>query len=127
MRSKVAQKILDRTAPETHLFIQKQAAIVLRIHTLLEEKGLTQRALAERMGKSPSEISKWLNREHNFTLKSLVKLEVELGAELISILIEDRTAAESPVQKALQKPTSDWKWVKPQPAPGLEIDQEGVA
>lgn len=37
------------------------------------------------MDKQPSEISKWLNGEHNLTFKSIVKLEQELGIELIYV------------------------------------------
>jgi transcriptional regulator with XRE-family HTH domain len=37
------------------------------------------------MGKKPSEISKWLNGEHNFTLRSLAKLEAELGEPIITV------------------------------------------
>jgi transcriptional regulator with XRE-family HTH domain len=59
--------------------------IVVRVHELIKEKNLTQKALAEGMGKKPSEISKWLNGEHNFTLRSLAKLEAELGEPIITV------------------------------------------
>jgi hypothetical protein len=37
------------------------------------------------MDKKPSEISKWLSGEHNFTLRSLAKLSVELGEPLMEV------------------------------------------
>ena len=40
------------------------------------------------MNKKPSEISKWLNGEHNFTLRSLAKLSAELGVPLIEVTEE---------------------------------------
>ena len=85
MRSKIAQRILDKTPKEVEVYVRLYANIVARIHELLKEKGITQKSLAEGMGKKPSEISKWLNGEHNFTLKSLAKLEVELGEPLIAV------------------------------------------
>lgn len=85
MRSKTAQRILDRTPEETRIFVRKYADIVVRINQLLKAKGFSQKHLAESMAKKPSEISKWLNGEHNFTLRSLVKLEAELGESIICI------------------------------------------
>ena len=85
MRSKTAQRILDRTPEETRIFVRKHADIVVRINQLLKAKGFTQKNLAEHMDKKPSEISKWLSGEHNFTLRSIAKLEAELGESIICI------------------------------------------
>ena len=85
MRSKIAQRILDNTPPEVRIFVKMHGDIVVRVHELIEKKGITKKQLAEGMNKKPSEISKWLNGEHNFTLKSLAKLEAELGEPIIQI------------------------------------------
>lgn len=85
MRSKILQEILDRTPEDVKIYVHLYGNIVVRIHELLKEKGITQKTLAEGMGKKPSEISKWLNGEHNFTLKSLAKLEAELGEPIIAV------------------------------------------
>lgn len=89
MRNHTARQILAETPPETHQFVRRYGELVVRIHELLEAKGWSQKDLAERMGKSPSEISKWLSGEHNFTLRSLAKLEVELGEDLIQIPVSN--------------------------------------
>jgi transcriptional regulator with XRE-family HTH domain len=83
MRSKVAQRILDETPSEVRIFVRQYTDIVLRINELLLEKGYTQKDLALKMNKKPSEINKWLKGNHNLTLKTLAKLEAELGAPLI--------------------------------------------
>jgi len=57
---------------------------VVRINEILQEKGYTQKDLAAKMNKKPSEINKWLKGNHNLTLKTLAKLEAELGEPLIS-------------------------------------------
>lgn len=85
MRSKVFQRVIDSVPAETALFIDWYADLVLRIHQILEERGLTQKEWAEQLGKSPSEISKWLNGGHNFTLRSLAKLSVELNEPLLKV------------------------------------------
>lgn len=85
MRSKVAQRILSETPEETKIFARLYANVVVRINQLLKEKQLSQKDLAESMGKSPSEINKWLTSEHNLTLRTLAKLQAELGEPIINV------------------------------------------
>ncbi len=85
MKSKIFQKVLDETPKEVDIFVQKYADLVLRINQLLDEKGYTQKKLAENLEKQPSEIHKWLSGEHNFTLRSIAKLEAELGETLLEV------------------------------------------
>lgn len=85
MRSKVARRIIDETPEDVKIFVRLYSDITVRINQILKEKGISQKQLAEAMGKKQSEISKWLNGEHNFTLRSLAKLQAELGEDLISV------------------------------------------
>jgi transcriptional regulator with XRE-family HTH domain len=85
MRSKVFQRILDNTPKDVDIFVDWYADLVVRINQLLREKNISKKELAENMNKQPSEISKWLNGEHNFTLRSLAKLSAELGEPLIEV------------------------------------------
>lgn len=70
---------------EVKIFVDKYADMVVRINQLLKEKGYSQKDLAEKLGKNPSEISKWLNGDHNFTLRSVAKLEAELGETILYV------------------------------------------
>jgi transcriptional regulator with XRE-family HTH domain len=83
MRSKVAKRIQDETPEEVRIFVRQYTDIVVRIHEIMQAKGDTQKDLAERMQKKPSEINKWLKGNHNLTLKTLAKLEAELGEPII--------------------------------------------
>ena len=83
MRSKIAQRILDETPKEVRIFVRKYGDIVVRINQLIREKGYTQKQLAYEMKKTPSEISKWLSGDHNFTLRSIAKLEAILGESIL--------------------------------------------
>jgi transcriptional regulator with XRE-family HTH domain len=85
MRSKVAQRILAETPEETKIFAQLYADIVVRVNQLLKAKGFSQKDLADKLEKRPSEVNKWLIGEHNFTLRSLAKLEAELGEPVINV------------------------------------------
>ena len=70
---------------DSKIFVEKSLEIATYISQLLEEKNLKQKDLAARMGKSEAEMSKWLSGMHNFTLRSLSKLEAALGTNLITI------------------------------------------
>ena len=85
MRSKTLQRVLDNTPRDVEIFVEKYADLVIRINQLLKEKHYTQKKLAENLDKKPSEIHKWLNGEHNFTLRSIAKLEAELGESLLVV------------------------------------------
>jgi transcriptional regulator with XRE-family HTH domain len=69
--------------PEIDSFIEKNLAITEKVRLALGTKGWTRVQLAEAMGKSPSEVSKWLSGMHNLTLKSIIKMETALGINLI--------------------------------------------
>lgn len=85
MRSKIFQEVLNETPKDVEIFVKLYADLALRINQLLREKKISKKELAEKMDKNPSEISKWLNGEHNFTLRSLAKLSVELGEPIIEV------------------------------------------
>lgn len=85
MKSKVAERMMVKMPEDVKIFVDKYADIVVRINQLLKEKGLSQKSLAEKMDKKPSEISKWLNGEHNFTIRSIAKLEAELGETILYV------------------------------------------
>lgn len=91
MRAKFLQEIIDETPRDVEIFMRWYADLTVRINRLLKEKGISQKELANALGKKPSEISKWLNGEHNFTLRSIAKLQAELDEELISIPTPHRT------------------------------------
>jgi transcriptional regulator with XRE-family HTH domain len=85
MRSKTVDRLLKSTPKDVEIFVDLYADLVVRINQLLREKGITKKELAEKLDKNPSEISKWLGGEHNFTLRSLAKLSAELGEPLLEV------------------------------------------
>lgn len=78
MRSKIFQEILNESPEDVEIFVRLYADLVVRINQLLRENNISKKQLADKMDKKPSEISKWLSGEHNFTLRSLAKLSTEL-------------------------------------------------
>lgn len=56
-----------------------------RIDTLMHEKGLTKKQFADALGRRPSEITKWLSGQHNFTISTLAMLSTFFGKSIISV------------------------------------------
>lgn len=71
--------------PEARESVALSFRIVDRIHDVLEEKGLKQKDLALRLGKSEAEISKWMRGTHNFTIDTLVSIEDALDAPIVEV------------------------------------------
>lgn len=69
--------------PETERFVDLSLDFVDEMHSILEEKGISQKDLAKRMNKSAAEVSKWLSGNHNMTFKSIAKLSVALNEDII--------------------------------------------
>ena len=78
-------RILARTPETTKHNIEKNVAIANRIIVILRGQSKTQRDLARAMGKSESEISKWLTGLHNLELRTIYKIEAVLGEEIIEV------------------------------------------
>ena len=55
---------------EVKLEVDLSFAIADRIDTLIKKKGLTKKKFADSIGKRPSEVSKWLSGQHNFTIRT---------------------------------------------------------
>lgn len=85
MRSKIAQRILDRTPKETKIFVSKYADIVIRVNEILEKKKFNLEENVNQPTNQQSEICKWLHGEHDFTLHSISKLEAELGETILEV------------------------------------------
>ena len=71
--------------PETERYVEKNLAITEKVRLTLDQKGWKDLDLAKAMSKSPSEVSKWLTGMHNLTLKSITKMEIALGVDLINV------------------------------------------
>lgn len=77
-------KIVAETPKETSNFIDHSLEIAHQIELLMEQKGMLQKDLAKAMDKTEAEISKWLCGFHNFTIKTISKIEAVLEAKIIT-------------------------------------------
>lgn len=87
-KSKIVERLKAKILPENRIFVKKNLEISEQVTALLKEKNWTQKELAIRLRKSESEVSKLLSGLHNLTLKSISKLEAELGSDIIVTPLE---------------------------------------
>lgn len=79
------ESIRKRIPAEVKLMIDHSFAVVDRIDEIIVKKDISQRQLAEMLGKKESEISRWMRGTHNFTIKTIAKLETILGEPIFQI------------------------------------------
>jgi len=87
-KSKVVERLKAKILPENQIFVKKNLQISEQVTALLKEKNWSQKKFASKLGKSESEVSKLLSGLHNLTLKSISKLEAELGSDIIVTPLE---------------------------------------
>lgn len=65
--------------------IEKRMLLAAKIDDAIKAKRWSKKEFAVNMGKSPSEISKWLSGTHNFTSDTLFDIARVLGTSLIDL------------------------------------------
>jgi len=63
----------------------KKMQLAAKIDDAIKAKGWTKKQFAEKLGKHPSEISKWLSGTHNFNLETLFDIERVLDIVLVNV------------------------------------------
>ena len=81
----IMDEIRSTISPETKMQMELSVAIANRIYDILEEKGMTQKDFARLMGKTETEVSRWLSGTHNMTLATLCKISIALGENILSV------------------------------------------
>lgn len=56
-----------------------------RINALMRQRGLSKKQFADAIGRRPSEITKWLSGQHNFTIATLAMLSSFFGQPIIMV------------------------------------------
>jgi transcriptional regulator with XRE-family HTH domain len=82
------QNVLDSVPSGAKKYVNRQLGFAVTVSEKLKSVGMTQRELAEKMGKKESYISRILSGDANPTLKTIVELEVALGEDVIGFTLE---------------------------------------
>ena len=85
-RAKISlRELLSDISPEERAEARLSFQISNRLDSLMKEKGMSKKQLADAIGKRPSEITRWLSGEHNFTISTLTMLSSFFGQPIISV------------------------------------------
>ena len=84
--SRTLQDILGPIPKDVQMKIDFSIEISDRIDALMHERGLSKKQFADALGKRPSEVTKWLSGQHNFTLATLSRISAFFGKPIISVL-----------------------------------------
>lgn len=87
-RSSVLEARRRKVDPAVRNKVNLSFQIVDRIHEILIAKGYKQKDLANMLGKSEAEISKWMRGTHNFTLDTIASIEDTLGVQILMVCPE---------------------------------------
>lgn len=82
--SNLIDELFQETSPEELEKTEKRMLLAAQIEDAMKQKGWKAKDLAKAIGKSPSEISKWLSGTHNFTSDTLFDLEKVLDTCIFS-------------------------------------------
>ncbi|MBQ8867146.1 MAG: helix-turn-helix transcriptional regulator [Bacteroidaceae bacterium] len=84
----IMNEIRGTISSEMKKQMELSVGIANRIYDILESRGMTQKDFARLMGKSETEVSRWLSGTHNLTLATLSKISVALGTNIIGVMKE---------------------------------------
>lgn len=83
--SKTLEEMLSPIPANVQAEVNLSFEISDRIDALMRQRGLTKKQFADALGRRPSEITKWLSGEHNFTISTLAMLSTFFGQPIIKV------------------------------------------
>lgn len=83
--NKLMDEIRQTMTPEMKRQMELSVQIANRIYEIMEEKGLSQKNLAALLGKTETEVSRWLSGTHNMTLATIAKISTALNTDIIRV------------------------------------------
>lgn len=79
------RELLGEIPPADRAQTRLSFEISNRLDALMQERGMTKKQLADAIGKRPSEITRWLSGEHNFTIATLAMLSTFFGQPIVTV------------------------------------------
>lgn len=83
--NRILQAIREETSPEMKKQMELSVAIANRIYAILEQRGLSQKEFSRMLGKTETEVSRWLSGMHNLTIGTIAKIATVLDEDIISV------------------------------------------
>lgn len=83
--NKIMDEIRSTISPEMKMQMELSVAIANRIYEILKAKGMSQKDFARLMGKTETEVSRWLSGTHNLTMATICKISAALDADVVKV------------------------------------------
>ncbi len=83
--NRLLDEIRQTMTPEMKRQMEMSVKIANRIYEIMEEKGLSQKDLAHLLGKTETEVSRWLSSTHNMTMATIAKISEALDADIVKV------------------------------------------
>ncbi len=83
--TKSLDEMLGTIPAEIQMRVDLSFDIADRIDALMHERGLSKKQFADALGRRPSEITKWLSGQHNFTIATLAMLSAFFGRSIVTV------------------------------------------
>ena len=84
--NRIMDEIRSTISPEMKMQMELSVALANRIYDILEKKNMSQKDFARLMGKTETEVSRWLSGTHNLTLATLCKISAALGEDIVKVV-----------------------------------------
>jgi len=66
----------------------RRAIVAMQIKDAMNARGMTRKQLAQKMGKTPSEVTRWLSGKHNFTIDLLEAISEAVEARISGVIVD---------------------------------------
>ena len=83
--NRIMDEIRSTISPEMKMQMDLSVAIANRIYEILEAKGMSQKEFAKLIGKTETEVSRWLSGTHNLTMATICKISAALHEDIIRV------------------------------------------
>ena len=83
--SRTLEEMLDPISANVQAEVDLSFDISERIDALMRQRGLSKKQFADALGHRPSEITKWLSGQHNFTIATLSMLSSFSGQPIVTV------------------------------------------
>jgi len=101
---------IDGINPVLMAKVSARMRMAAKIADAMDAQGVSQKELANRMGKCTSEISEWLSGNRNFTIDTITDISMALGVDLLNLPYEKtRSVAATRVVSSIGKSNSSVK------------------
>ena len=107
--NKILDEIRSTISPETKMQMELSVAIANRIYDILEAKGMSQKDFAHILGKTETEVSRWLSGTQNLTLSTISKISIALGEDIIAVIGHNPYHAYEEILPSVAEPEEEYK------------------